>query len=276
MDKIGIMQGRLSPRYKGRYQAFPVDTWQEEFALAKQLGFACIEFIYDYENYENSPLLTKSGKQIIRTVSEKSGVAVYSICADYFMRYPFFLQDQTLSQKSLEKLKQLIVESQELDITDITIPCVDESKLKTEDDEKRLIEGLQECLSLAQSAGIYLNLETDLSPVPFLNLIEQINHPHIKINYDIGNSAALGYDPQQELNAYAQYVSVLHIKDRILNGGSVKLGTGDAKLLWVLKKMKEVSFTGVVIMQASRAVNDSEEFEWVRTQKKYVEDLLKH
>ena len=51
------MQGRLLPKYKGRYQAFPKDTWQEEFKIASDFGLDCIEFIFDYEDYEKNPLI---------------------------------------------------------------------------------------------------------------------------------------------------------------------------------------------------------------------------
>ena len=34
MNGIGIMQGRLLPKYKERYQAHPVGYWDEEFSIA--------------------------------------------------------------------------------------------------------------------------------------------------------------------------------------------------------------------------------------------------
>ena len=34
-NKLGIMQGRLLPKYNGRYQAHPVGYWQKEFEYAK-------------------------------------------------------------------------------------------------------------------------------------------------------------------------------------------------------------------------------------------------
>ena len=46
--KIGVMQGRLLPKYKGRYQAHPVGYWQEEFKIASLYNLYCIEFILDY------------------------------------------------------------------------------------------------------------------------------------------------------------------------------------------------------------------------------------
>ena len=56
-NDIGVMQGRLLPKYKGRYQAHPLGYWQDEFYIAKDLGLDCIEFILDYENAELNPLM---------------------------------------------------------------------------------------------------------------------------------------------------------------------------------------------------------------------------
>ena len=55
------MQGRLLPKYKGNYQAHPVNYWQEEFPIASSLGLKCIEFILDFEDYEKNPLMTSKG-----------------------------------------------------------------------------------------------------------------------------------------------------------------------------------------------------------------------
>ena len=60
-NKIGVMQGRLLPKYQGRYQAHPVGYWQKEFGIAKKMGLECIEFILDYNDYRQNPLL-KEGR----------------------------------------------------------------------------------------------------------------------------------------------------------------------------------------------------------------------
>ena len=45
--QIGVMQGRLLPQIKGMYQAHPIDNWEKEFFLARDLSLDCIEFIID-------------------------------------------------------------------------------------------------------------------------------------------------------------------------------------------------------------------------------------
>ena len=48
---IGVMQGRLLPKYKGRYQAHPVGYWQDEFPKAAELGLQQ----YDNLQYDAGP-----------------------------------------------------------------------------------------------------------------------------------------------------------------------------------------------------------------------------
>ena len=34
--KVGVMQGRLLPKFNGRYQAHPISYWKDEFVLVKK------------------------------------------------------------------------------------------------------------------------------------------------------------------------------------------------------------------------------------------------
>ena len=63
---LGIMQGRLLPKYKGQFQAHPKNYWQDEFHLASKLGFAYIEFILDLEDHRENPLLNYNGLDLIK------------------------------------------------------------------------------------------------------------------------------------------------------------------------------------------------------------------
>ena len=69
-NKIGVMQGRLLPKFQGRYQAHPVGEWQKEFWIAQQIGLGCIEFILDFYDAEENPLLKAGGIDEIKTTLE--------------------------------------------------------------------------------------------------------------------------------------------------------------------------------------------------------------
>ena len=61
-NPVGVMQGRLLPKYQGRYQAHPTGYWQDEFSIAAELELDCIEFILDYKDAGRNPLMVPEGR----------------------------------------------------------------------------------------------------------------------------------------------------------------------------------------------------------------------
>ena len=61
LKKFGIMQGRLLPKYQGKFQAHPIGYWKKEFPIASKLGLGSIEFILDFNESDKNPLLTNEG-----------------------------------------------------------------------------------------------------------------------------------------------------------------------------------------------------------------------
>ena len=57
-------------------------------------------------------------------------------------------------------------------------------------------------------------------------------------------SASLGYDIDEEIGSYKK-ISDIHIKDRVLNGGPVILGSGNVNFnIFFLKTLKLLSLKG--------------------------------
>ncbi len=250
--KIGVMQGRLLPKYKGRYQAHPIGYWQDEFRIAALLGLDLIEFILDYNDAGSNPLLQPSGLRAIQEVTTLTGVAMKTVCADYFMAAPLHRAPSASSAQSREVLLSLIKNAALLGVSDIVIPCVDNSRLADEKDITMFCEAIKPAEELAERHGINLALETDLAPTPFSALLQKLDSPRITVNYDTGNSASLGYDPVEELEAYGERISDIHIKDRITGGGSVELGCGNAHFERFFQALGRTRYTGPFIMQAFR------------------------
>jgi len=246
------MQGRLLPKYQGRYQAHPVDYWQQEFELAQSIGLDCIEFILDFSDAQKNPLLKQGGVEEILSVVEKTGVSVKTVCADFFMEAPLHSKDKAISELSQEVMKRLLNSSAELGVTDVVVPCVDKSSLGNQQAVNCFVKKMKPCVLLAEKQGINLSLETDLPPRAFLELLNRFDSEHVSVNYDIGNSAALGYDPVEEFEAYGNRITDVHIKDRELSGGSVILGEGVADFDTVFSKLSELNYQGPFIMQAYR------------------------
>jgi len=267
-NKIGVMQGRLLPKYLGRYQAHPVGNWQEEFPLAKEIGLDCIEFILDYNDVNQNPLIKREGLFEINRLVEETQVKVKTICADYFMEAPFHTKNTSKSSSSSNLLIKLLQNVSSFGVTDIVIPCVDQSSLRTKDSFAEFIKNLLPIEEVAHKNDINLSLETDLAPSLFGELLENFQSDKVTVNYDIGNSAALGYDFSEELDIYGDRISDIHIKDRLLGGESVVLGSGNANFFGFFESLKKYSYEGPFIMQAYRDDQGVDIFkkqlEWVK------------
>lgn len=265
------MQGRLLPKYQGRYQAHPLGYWQKEFPIAKSLGLDCIEFILDYNDAEMNPLLSAEGVDEICEIVQETGVRVQTVCADYFTEAPLHSPDEEVVLSSQKILKRLLTNVQPLGLSDIVIPCVDQSSLKNREDQGRFVENLFPLVEQAEELGINLALETDLSPGPFARLLDRFDSRRVTVNYDIGNSAALGFDPVEELKCYGERITDIHIKDRLLGGGPVMLGEGDADFDRFFSALRKYQFDGPFIMQAYR---DDEGFNIFKKQLEWIKPQL--
>ena len=267
--KIGVMQGRLLPKIDGRYQAHPVDKWQDEFLIASDLGLSFIEFILDFDHFESNPLMSSDRCAQIFDLSQKTGVLVKTVCADYFMEAPLHSRNKNTASTSRKVLEILIFNASKIGVTDIVLPLVDQSSVSEPELRKRFVETFKPIVKMLNDANINICLETDLPPVEFAELIANLDSKKITVNYDIGNSASLGYSPADEFLMYGTRISDVHIKDRIFGGLSVPLGDGDADFHAVLRGLAQVNYTGPLIMQAYRDELGidifTKQLDWLRT-----------
>lgn len=250
INPIGVMQGRLLPKYQGRYQAHPVGYWQQEFSICQDVGLDCIEFIVDRNDIQKNPLLQDSGRAEMREIMQEHQVRVHSVCADYFMAAP--LHRPETAEASQQMLKLLLQACRQMEISNLVIPCVDQSRLANHVEIEKFVTIMKQYSEIAADYGIFLALETDLPPAPFAELLSKISAPAVTVNYDIGNSASLGFDPIEEFKAYGEKITDVHIKDRKKDGGPEILGQGDANFGLIFDLLSDINFSGPLIMQAYR------------------------
>jgi L-ribulose-5-phosphate 3-epimerase len=265
-SSFGIMQGRLSIQTDRGYQSFPWETWEQEFELAATRGFEHIEWVLDSWQVSENPVLAQTNA--VRELTVESGVKVISVCADYLMDTPL---DVSVAD-SWTLLSKLISSMQDLGSTWLVIPCVDQSSLRPQSSLERFIRAADRISHELNGTGIRVTLETDLGPQEFASLLTDIDPEVFGVNYDIGNSAALGYQHDEEFDAYGERISLVHIKDRMLEGGSVMLGEGDANITGVIERLRDMKFNGPVTMQVFR---DTEGLGVLDKQSRWLIPMLK-
>lgn len=262
---IGVMNGRLSPQINNQIQAFPTNFWKNEFQKAKSCGFDAIEWIFDLNP---NPILQNEGLEEIRSLSKKYDIMVTTLCADYFMQKMLFNVSKSDLEQNLDVLQQLIQQCSKLGIEILEIPFVDSSSLKTQNNIQQMVANLQKTVDFASSNNVKITLETDLRPSDFKNLLKKFGSS-IGANYDSGNSAALGYDPKEELETLRPWLTNIHIKDRLHGGNTVPFGTGDTNFDLVFSTLAKINYNGQLIIQGAR--EDQRMIEPEITCKKYLE-----
>ena len=273
MPRIAIMQGRLLPPQHGRFQCFPRDRWREEFGNAARAGLDAIEWIYDVQGASVNPLATGAGIAELQALSRHHGVAVVSLCADYFMDRPFVTAGPAEFHELTAHLIWMLERCRLAGIGRAVLPFVDASRIQSPVQEAAIVEMLQEVSPHAAKAGVELHLETAFGPDDLAAMLARLPHRFLKANYDSGNSSSLGYEVRLELAAYGPRIGSVHIKDRVRGGGTVPLGTGDADIPALLAALAALSYGGDFVLQVARGPA-GEEVEWARHNLAYLQREL--
>lgn len=274
MQRIGIMQGRLLPPEENKIQCFPRKDWMLEFGLAAAAGLDLIEWIYDLWGEDANPIRSDEGIDQIRALTSRHEVGIVSICADYFIERPLIRATSQEKDSRIHRLIWLISRCQRLGAGRIVLPFVDNSSIRSQSELGEVIERLREILPLAADNDVEIHLETSLTPTSFAKLLDKLPFPNALVNYDTGNSASLGYDFREELSAYGERIGSVHIKDRVLGGGTVRLGHGNADVPGFLSGLQRHGYSGDLILQMARG-QSGREVDWARHYRSMVLSYLR-
>tara|TARA_B100000242_G_C42943104_1_gene437339 strand:- start:25 stop:846 length:822 start_codon:yes stop_codon:yes gene_type:complete len=269
---LGFMQGRLvNTEKKGRIQYFPHKNWQKEFEIANNINLKIIEWTINSENLKKNPLYNGDINKLKKIV-KKFNVKVPSITLDYFMQKPLFKKKEKKNKKEIYKnLKRIINNGNKIGIKYFIFPLVDNSSIKSYQEEKEIIKIIKKLLIYIKRNSKIL-FEIDYPPHKVINFIKKFKSNKIGINYDTGNSAGLNYNFEDEIK-YIKYIKNIHIKDRILDGYSVRLGNGNWNYKKFFKLIKN-KYKGNYILQTARSKN-KKHIEEIIINKKFFENEFK-
>jgi L-ribulose-5-phosphate 3-epimerase len=248
-QRVGVMQGRLSPRPASRLQAFPHESWPEEFALAKRVGFSYLEWIYEAERARENPIASAAGRAAIRACAEASGLPVASVCADYFMIHRLTGGSAGERAANADCLAELARWTRELGATRILLPLLETSALPTPELVQQVTESIQRVCPTLDECGIALGLEMEIPGDQYAAVIRGVGHPRVRAYYDCGNSTAQGFDIAQDVVPLLPLLEAVHLKDRVVNGTSQPFGRGAANFAGFFAVLAEAGYQGDFLTQ---------------------------
>jgi L-ribulose-5-phosphate 3-epimerase len=247
--RIGVMQGRLSPRPEGKLQEFPWRSYREEFAKAARLGLHSIEWIFEASRYEENPLWTEAGREEIRELTAQSGVRVQSVCADYFMVHRLAGESSLELSQNRDVLADLIVAASAVGADRILIPLLETSAVDSLELQREVVVSLRGAVQIAERYGVTLGLEMEIPGPEYAKLVQSVGSPRVRAYYDTGNSTAQGADVADDIIPLLPLLHAVHIKDRVRGGGSKPLGTGDTNFQGFFPALLRAGFRGDFVLQ---------------------------
>lgn len=249
------MQGRLCERVDGKIQAFPWSDWESEFPAAATISLHLMEWTLDqYRLFEN-PLMTADGQERIRGLCRNYDISILSLTGDCFMQAPFWKvegEDRASLQRDFLAIGGACAQ---VGIRMMVVPLVDNGRLDTSEQEDLLVKFLLEQQKFLRERNLQILFESDFLPTELARFINRLPAELFGINYDIGNSAALGLNPAEEFAAYGPRVLNVHVKDRVLGGTTVPLKMGSADFDAVFVALARQNYRGSFILQTARAVD---------------------
>lgn len=249
------MQGRLSSVIDGRIQAFPWESWEDEFVVAEQHGFGLMEWTLDQDRLYENPLLTLAGQTQIRSLSRCHAVGLPSLTGDCFMQAPFWKAYGEERETLQHDFRAVAEACANVGILMIVVPLVDNGRLENTEQEDVLVDFMESQTPFLVSHGLQVVFESNFGPAELARFIARLDSIRFGINYDIGNSAALGFNPAEEIGAYGYRIINVHVKDRVLGGTTVPVGRGNADFETVFAAFAQVEYMGNCILQTARAAD---------------------
>ena len=221
--------------------------------MAHSLQLRKMEWTLDQFRLRSNPLMTAEGQQEILQLSAEFDIGIPSLTGDCFMQAPFWKLRGSERSDREKDFVDIVGCCAALDIKIIVVPLVDNGQIEDSKQEDSLIGFMTEQTSLLREKDVRVAFESDFGPQKLLGLIDQFDDIFFGINYDIGNSAAMGFDPIEEIDAFGHRIINVHVKDRILGGVTVPLGEGDAQFHSVFEQLHSINYQGNFILQTARA-----------------------
>ena len=254
--RIGFMQGRFSPLVGERIQSFPWAYWRDEFVAAEECRFTLMEWTLDQERLCDNPLLTAAGQEEIRQLCRKYGITIASLTGDCFMQTPCWKASGAERMSLLQDFRSVASACSAVGIGLMVIPLVDNSQISNRAEEDVLVGSFADEAELLGELDVRVAFESDFDAPELSRLLDRLGPSMFGVNYDIGNSASLGMNPIEEIAAYGHRIVNVHVKDRLLGGPTVALGTGNADFDAVFESLARAGYEGNYILQTARARYD--------------------
>jgi L-ribulose-5-phosphate 3-epimerase len=221
---VASSRSRLGPQKLpvGIYEkALPVDLdWEERLRLAAQASFDFVEISIDESDERLARLDWSSSQRAdLRRAIANTAVPIMTMCLSGHRKYPLGSASPQTRERALDILRRAIEFATDIGLSIVQVMGYDVFyEPAFSGSEARFLEGLEQGVRWASASGVMLGLENcDLEFVDSidkgLRIVEHLHSPWFQLYPDMGNLAAAGYDPADQLRRAAGHLVAVHVKD---------------------------------------------------------------
>jgi L-ribulose-5-phosphate 3-epimerase len=243
----------------GLYEkALPADLpWEERLEQAGQAGYDFVEISIDESDLRLARLEWPVSERVaLRRAIANTGIPIKTMCLSGHRKYPLGSASTQVRSRALDILHRAIDFAADIGLDIVQVMGYDVFyEPAYAGTEARFLDALRRGVRWAGAAGIMLALEnTDLEFVDSvdrgLRLLEMINSPWFQLYPDMGNLAAAGHDPAEQLRKAAGHLVAVHVKDTVpgvVRG--VPFGEGIVSFGEVFQALAETGFWGPLMVE---------------------------
>ncbi|HSV86628.1 MAG TPA: L-ribulose-5-phosphate 3-epimerase, partial [Levilinea sp.] len=184
---------------------------------------------------------------------DNTGVQIMTMCLSGHRKYPLGSHDPGLRRRGQDILYKAILFAGDVGLRVVQVMAYDVFYEQSDAETRAcFMEGLELGTCWAGQAGVMLGLENLDTPfvenlADGLAIIHEINSPWLHLYPDIGNLAAAGYYPPDELLLAREQVLGIHVKDalpKIIRG--VPFGEGIVPFRETFQALAQTGFWGLL------------------------------
>jgi len=226
---------------------YPSDfTVEMILEVSKELGYDGVELNLDEKNLE----MTRKERKTIPIKAKSLGLELPSLCSGLFWKYNLASPDAAVRKKGIEILKKGCEFAADLGASVfLVVPAVAVPEVSYQEMWEKSKRSILEAAPVAEDCGVTLGIENVwnrflYSPLEFRRFVEDINHPNVKVYFDVGNFHLLGF-PQQWIRYLSDLIVCVHVKDFERSTLQFKpLLQGDVPWREVMKAFGDIGYDG--------------------------------
>lgn len=231
---------------------FPKEMkYAERFQLAKKLGFEGVEAYTTPDERE---------AEEIKKAADAAGVRIHSVMNMGHWEWPLSSADADAVKKSMERMR-ISLRNAKLWGADcvLLVPAVVNAGTSYKDAWTRSQARIRELIPLAEDLKVVIAVEEVwnkflLSPLEFVQYIDEFKSPWVKAYVDVGNMVLYGY-PHDWIRTAGKRIAKIHLKDFKREKNCyhwVNLGEGDIDWTEIRKAFVEVDYSGFATVELER------------------------